>query len=171
MKLIVAAVVACAAAFSAGAAENASYVWWEGENSVQTNFPEKTWFSASTFEQSRHEILSGGDWLTNDGARTGAEAFARYEITVPAAGQYSLWARKFWKHGPFRWRFGRGEWQVCGSEIRHRRNPPVSSPELPGVDVAGSPYLLLGAHEPLAIREIFVKFVKNEACTQQRIVL
>jgi|GEM_PF-5314053 len=117
MKLIVAAVVACAAAFAAGAAENASYVWWEGENPVQTNFPEKTWFSASTFEQSRHEILSGGDWLTNDGARTGAEAFARYEITVPAAGQYSLWARKFWKHGPFRWRFGRGEWQVCGSEI------------------------------------------------------
>jgi len=92
------------------------YVWWEGEDPVETNFPAQSWFSPSTFEENR-DLLSGGDWLSNSGERTGEEAFARYEIEVPASGEYSFWTRKFWKHGPFRWRFGDGEWRVCGADI------------------------------------------------------
>jgi len=95
----------------------ADYVWWEGESPSNTNFPNKTWFSASTFENSRHDILSDGNWLTNADKRTGAEAFAQYTINVPAKGEYNLWARKFWKHGPFRWRFDKQPWQVCGRDI------------------------------------------------------
>jgi hypothetical protein len=32
-------------------------------------------------------------------------------------GEYAFWVRKFWKHGPFRWRFDSmpaGEWRELG---------------------------------------------------------
>ena len=119
-----------------------TFIWWEGESPIETNFPGETWLSASTFETKRH-LLSGGDWLTNAGERGKDEAFARYKIEVPADGEYNLWARKFWKHGPFRWHFNeegkspltplfqRGEperdlsqsgepedeWRICGRDI------------------------------------------------------
>ncbi len=103
----------------------AGYVWWEGEGPAETNFPDKTWFSASTFQETRHEVLSGGDWLTNAGERSGPEAFARYRVTVPAAGEYGLWCRKFWKHGPFRWRFDGGEWRTCGRDVALADSVPI----------------------------------------------
>jgi hypothetical protein len=92
------------------------YVWWEGESPTQTNFPERTPFSAETFEATRH-LLSGGDWLSNGGERSGDEAYAVYQVDVPGEGEYELWARKFWKHGPFRWRFDGDEWRVCGADV------------------------------------------------------
>jgi len=94
----------------------ASFVWWEGESPIETNFPERTSFSASTFEHNRH-LLSGGEWLTNAGERGKDEAFAKYRIEVPADGEYNFWCRKFWKHGPFRWRFDDDEWQICGRNV------------------------------------------------------
>ncbi len=100
---------------AAGAAR-AAVVWWEGEAPAETNFPARTWFSASTFPEKR-DVLSGGDWLTHDGERKGPEAFARYRVAVPEAGTYTLWCRKFWKHGPFRWRFDGGDWRVCGRDV------------------------------------------------------
>ncbi len=93
-----------------------AYVWWEGENPAATNFPAVTQFSASTFSLKR-ELLSGRDWLSNAGLRSGPEAFARYSIEVPAPGKYFLWSRKFWKHGPFRWRFDRTEWRICPADV------------------------------------------------------
>ncbi|HUT91362.1 MAG TPA: hypothetical protein VMY37_17825, partial [Thermoguttaceae bacterium] len=96
------------------AAEN--YVWWEGESPTETNFPKRTWFSPSSFRNRAH-LLSGGDWLTNSGKRKGPEGFAKYTVRVPSAGEWNLWARKFWKHGPFRWRFGSGAWRTCGRDV------------------------------------------------------
>jgi len=92
------------------------YVWWEAETPATTNFPKATGFSASTFPEKRG-VLSGGDWLTNGGPRNGPEAFATYRISVPAAGTFHLWCRKFWKHGPFRWRFDAGAWAVCPADV------------------------------------------------------
>ncbi|MBM3214095.1 hypothetical protein FJZ36_04190 [Candidatus Poribacteria bacterium] len=92
------------------------WVWWEGENPIETNFPDSSWFSSSTFPETR-DLLSGGEWLTNAGERTGDEAYAIYDVAVPADGQYDLWTRKFWKHGPFRWRFGTDEWRICGRDV------------------------------------------------------
>ena len=92
------------------------FIWWEGESPIETNFPKETYFSPSTFEAKRH-LLSGGDWLTNAEKRGKNEAFAKYRIEVPADGDYKLWARKFWKHGPFKWRFDDDEWQICGRNI------------------------------------------------------
>lgn len=104
---------------SGAVARERPLVWWEGEKPVDTNFAERTGFDARTFEKIRHEVLSEGDWLTNGGKRAQGEpeAFAKYEVRVPADGQYSFWTRKFWKHGPFRWRFDREEWRTCGRDI------------------------------------------------------
>ncbi|MDP8246333.1 MAG: hypothetical protein P9L94_19775 [Candidatus Hinthialibacter antarcticus] len=93
-----------------------AYVWWEGEDARETNFPSNTWFGNGAVEGKRH-LLSNRAWLCNEGNRTGDEAFAKYEVTVPEDGVYDFWARKFWKHGPFRWRFGDDEWQTVGRDI------------------------------------------------------
>ena len=111
-----AVVIAAAVAVFAIPAVAADYVWWEGEKPARTNFPAKTWFSAATFAPKR-DVLSGGDWLTNAGKRTGAEAFAAWRVEVPADGSYHLWARKFWKHGPFRWRFDQADWRTCTRDV------------------------------------------------------
>jgi len=92
------------------------YVWWEGEKPAKSNFPARSWFSASTFPKTRGQ-LSGGAWLSSSSKRSGAEFFATYKITVPAAGTYTLHTRKFYKHGPFRWRFDTRKWATCGRDI------------------------------------------------------
>jgi hypothetical protein len=94
----------------------ASYIWWEGEQPSETNFPETTWFNTGAIQDSKSR-LSNGDWLTIDGERRGSAAFARYSCEIPQAGDYHLWARKFWKHGPFRWRFDQGAWSEVTREI------------------------------------------------------
>lgn len=91
-----------------------AFVWWEGEAAKAHNFSNKE-FSVSWLP--RRDGLSGGDWLNNGGPRGAEEIFARYEIEVPRAGEYNFWARKFWKHGPFRWRFGEQPWRECGHDI------------------------------------------------------
>ena len=117
MCVVVVLMILMAGVFSKaciGAAQD--FVWWEGESPLETNFPDETPFSASTFEANRH-LLSEGDWLTNAGKRGEEEAYAKYRVKVPAGGEYSLWTRKFWKHGPFKWRFDADEWQTCGRDI------------------------------------------------------
>ena len=54
-----------------------------------------------------------------------AEPFAKYRVTVPTDGTYQLYTRKFWKHGPFRWRFGEGEWQTCGRDVALLDSTPI----------------------------------------------
>lgn len=105
-------------AFSVLAAEaaNRGTIWWEGEDTAETNFPTTSDFSPRTFANTAH-LLSEGEWLSNSGARTGPEAYATYEVDVPADATYDLWVRKFWKHGPFRWRFGDAAWTTCGRDI------------------------------------------------------
>ena len=63
-------------------------------------------------------MLSGGAWLTNAGKRgVGAPPFARYNVVVPSDGEYSFWCRKYWKHGPFRWRFGETPWRHVDANV------------------------------------------------------
>lgn len=95
------------------------YVWWEGEDTVvRENFPETSEFDADTFPEKRH-VLSGEDWLAFGQQQIveGAEPYAKYSIEVPEDGEYSFFLRKFWKHGPFQWRFDGGEWQDLGSYV------------------------------------------------------
>ncbi len=90
------------------------YVWWEGEQPLRTNFPTRTWFSPQPKER---DVLSAGDWLTHEGKAGDQELFAIYKVRVPEASEYNFWCRKFWKHGPFRWRFDNQPWRVCGRDV------------------------------------------------------
>jgi hypothetical protein len=101
----------------AGAGRAADVVWWEGEDAKQTNFPKTSFFLPQNAQE--RDKLSEGTWLTNDGKRKpGSEAsFAKYDVNVPAKGTYQFWTRKFWKHGPFEWRFNNQPWQTCGRDI------------------------------------------------------
>ena len=102
----------------------AECIWWEAEAPVATNFPRQTWLSASTFEATRAEILSGGDWLTSAGKALARPVFARYSLRA-AGGDYVFWTRKFWKHGPFRWRFDVGDWRTCGRDVGLADSTPI----------------------------------------------
>src|SRR5687767_8270215 len=100
-RRIVAAVLAIFASAAAGAAD---HVWWEAERPAATNFPARTHFMAANYGDKR-DLLSGGDWLSSSGKRGAEEAFARWNVEVDEAGEYHFWTRKFYTHGPFRWRF------------------------------------------------------------------
>ena len=112
--LLLMVLLVCIISSEAPAADN--YVWWEGEKPAKTNFPARSWFSGSTFPKTRYQ-LSGGAWLSSSSKRSGAELFATYRVTAPADGTYTLHARKFYKHGPFRWRFDKQPWITCGRNV------------------------------------------------------
>jgi hypothetical protein len=81
-----------------------SFAYWEGEDARETNFPAETAFSASKLGAAAN-LLSGGRWLCNDRAPASGPLRATYDVRVPKSARYRFWVRKFWKHGPFRWRF------------------------------------------------------------------
>lgn len=92
------------------------WIWVEAESATATNFPQRTWFSPAN--EAERSILSGGAWLTNEGKRAigQASAFAEWKIPVKQPGLYDLWARKMWKHGPFRFSLA-GRDGVCGRDV------------------------------------------------------
>ena len=115
MRTIARNIAVSVIALSAAAGADDAGVWWEGESPVRTNFPQRSWFTPANAAE--RDKLSAGAWLSSDGKRTGDALFAAYEVPIPKAGTYHLWARKFWKHGPFRWRFGEQDWRTCGRDV------------------------------------------------------
>ncbi len=85
-------------------------LWWEAERPAATNFPPAR--KGDTREQ---QVLSGGLWIGVEGQH-GAGRFLEYEIELPAAGEYDFFVRKFWKHGPFRYRFDEQDWREVGRD-------------------------------------------------------
>ncbi|PIE22956.1 MAG: hypothetical protein CSA62_09475 [Planctomycetota bacterium] len=95
-----------------------AHVWWEAENPVETNLRNRMDMGTpGHLNAEQQSKLSGGRWLTLGQTKDGGPAWARYQLAVPKSGSYSLYVRKFWKHGPFKWRFGKGEWRSCGRNI------------------------------------------------------
>lgn len=70
-------------------------------------------------------MLSKGKWIGADGNYGGRTLFLEYEIKVPQTATYYFFTRKFWKHGPFRWRFDSQEWQVCGRDVSLLDQSPI----------------------------------------------
>ncbi|GIV19249.1 MAG: hypothetical protein KatS3mg023_1000 [Armatimonadota bacterium] len=91
------------------------WVWWEGEKPSATNFPERHTFEPANPQEA--SVLSEGRWIGADGNYGGKTLFLEYEVRVPQTGNYFFFARKFWKHGPFRWRFDDGAWQICDRDV------------------------------------------------------
>lgn len=101
------------------------YVWWEGEDVLDSNFPSRCAFSIDTFTDEAREKLSGENWLANAGRRTGEAAFAKYQFEAPLTDTYRVWTRKFWKHGPFKWRIDRNDWIEIGSDVGLEDSTPL----------------------------------------------
>ncbi len=131
---------------SALAAQDTPWVWWEGEDAVETDFDPHSAFEARHYGGAA-ELLSGGSWLANSGPRNGRRGHARWEVEVPAAGQYDLWVRKFWKHGPFRWRFGRDEWRDCGRDCGLEDNVTLATHICANWVYLGAVELAAGRHD------------------------
>lgn len=96
----------CALATSVLLAQQLSamdYVWFEGEapSAQSGGLADEHMFN------SPHEKLSGGHSL---GGTSGADTWAEYTVEIPANGDYNLFVRKFWHHGPLKVRWdGKGE--------------------------------------------------------------
>jgi hypothetical protein len=85
-----------------------NYFWWEAEDAVRHTFPESWSFRPNSAQEKN--MLSNGAWLQTD---KGANATAEWMIELPQAGSYNLWVRKFWYHGPFKWRFNNQPEREC----------------------------------------------------------
>jgi len=82
------------------------YVWWEGEAPKAQSGELK---DTHVFD-SPHPRLSAGRSLGGTGK---AGTFVEYEVEVSREGEYRFYARKFWHHGPFRFRWnGEGDWRT-----------------------------------------------------------
>ena len=89
------------------------FVWFEAESPKATNFPARHSFMPTTAAE--RAVLSGGAWIGAEGPRS-LPLFLEYDVLVPSTGNYDFYARKFWKHGPFRWRFDQQPWQFVGKD-------------------------------------------------------
>jgi len=98
------------------AAAKLVWVWWEAERPIATNFPppERNPFAPSNPQEAA--VLSEGRWIGITGKYT-QTPFLEYEVTIPQTGDYHFFVRKFWKHGPFRWRFDGQPWQEVPFEV------------------------------------------------------
>lgn len=105
-------VVALLASTSGATAQN--WRWIEAEDAVATNMTVRHAFSPGNEDE--RQKLSLGEWIGADGPRL-APLFAEYDVEVPADGKYSLYARKFWKHGPYRVSFNNGPAVQIGEDV------------------------------------------------------
>lgn len=92
------------------------WVWWEAEKPVATNFPPPERNPFAPLNEREAAVLSEGRWIGITGKYT-QTPFLEYEVTVPQTDEYHFFIRKFWKHGPFRWRFDDQPWREIPFEV------------------------------------------------------
>lgn len=92
------------------------WVWWEAEKPAATNFPPPERNPFAPLNEREAAVLSEGRWIGITG-KYAETPFLEYEVTVPQTADYHFFVRKFWKHGPFRWRFDNQPWQEVPHEV------------------------------------------------------
>ncbi|MCS7186400.1 MAG: hypothetical protein RMK89_05530 [Armatimonadota bacterium] len=92
------------------------WVWWEGEKPAATNFPPPERNPFAPLNEREASVLSEGRWIGITG-KYEQTPFLEYEVNVPQTDTYHFFVRKFWKHGPFRWRFDDQSWQEVPFEV------------------------------------------------------
>ncbi len=98
------------------------WVWWEAETPKATNFPDKHPYGPN--DEKAAGALSGGKWI--GASDPGKPLFLEYDVAVPKDGEYQFYARKFWLHGPFQWRFDAQPWLECGRKIALLDDVPLA---------------------------------------------
>ena len=111
LTLVLIAVAARAAAVEV--TRGPGWVWWEAEAADATDLTPDMAFKPAN--ESEAAALSAGAWIgIGKETKTG---FAEYRIAVEEDGEYIFYVRKFWTHGPFRWRIDHGPWQTVPREV------------------------------------------------------
>ena len=94
-------------------------VWIEGESAARHNFPpiSENPFRPKAFWES--DLLSGGEWIGALWREGEPQPFLEFDIEVPEAAVYSLYVRKFYTYGKFRWCIGDGPWHEPPDQVLH----------------------------------------------------
>ncbi len=90
------------------------FIWWEAEKTQTDNFPPPKIAPFAPNNPEEADPLSNGQWISADGKRT-TPLFLEYTVTVPEGAEYWFYTRKFWQHGPFRWRWDDTPWRMVGT--------------------------------------------------------
>ncbi len=98
-------------------AEAPEYVWIEAEDFDRTNVPDPKAPFPGDLSEAEKAKLSGGAWVRPAGPAGKGPYAMEWDFQAPSTGDYDVWVRKFWKHGPFRWRIDKGPWRTCGRDI------------------------------------------------------
>ncbi len=120
------ALAACATALGLAQTLHAEgpCVWWEAEDfDESTNVVVQDHGPSSAYGR----VLSESSLIEARNNDTNAEKLsASYTVNVPRDATWNLWVRKFWKHGPFKWRFEDGDWETCGRDIALHSNSYIA---------------------------------------------
>ncbi len=94
---------------------SAASVWIEGESPARSSVQKHGWYNDVKTEQ-----LSEGKWLSHYGDKAGE---ASYNVEVPEAGRYTLWARINPVASKPQWRVGTEEWKAIDlKDVRQQQN-------------------------------------------------
>jgi hypothetical protein len=94
-------------------------LWFEAEDAPRGNFPPAAQNPFGPEDAEQADLLSEGEWVGVAGDHGGR--FLEFDLQIPAEGEYQLFARKFWKHGPYRWRITQAgeatDWTQVGRDV------------------------------------------------------
>ena len=82
---------------------SAASIWVEGEAATQKDVQRHPWW----YDKVKKDLLSGGDWLSNFGAKEGT---ASYQVQVPEDGSYTFWIRANPTQAKLDYSIGEGAW-------------------------------------------------------------
>ncbi len=121
------------------------WVWWEAEKPTVTNFPPAERNPFAPQNEREAAVLSEGRWIGITG-RYEQTPFLEYEVTVPQTSDYHFFVRKFWKHGPFRWKFDDQPWQEVPFEVSLLDSEELRTFIVANWIYAGQVHLTAGKH-------------------------
>ena len=134
------------AALATAPVEATADVWLEAESPATSTLPTGAPFAPQS--DTERDLLSGGDWMTAAG--TAGKTPPRLAYTFTGDGEaeapHRLWIRKFWRHGPLRWRVDNGPWQTVGADAALIERTPLRANVEASWVFAGTANLDTGQH-------------------------
>lgn len=88
-------------------------IWIEAEDTTSLQHGHARKYGPSSVES---QVMSAGAALIPHSAET-PKMKATWTLEVPSVGTWNLWVRKFWRHGPFKWRLGGVPWRTCARDV------------------------------------------------------